>query len=244
MKKSKLLIALSILGLIFVSVGDNSAFGQAKVELKKEIVKVNYIDATEAASILNAYTSAHGRIQLQRRRNTLIIEDQPDFMAKLLSILKEIDKKPLDLQFTVDIILGSASTEGMGSSTDLITSDPLINELRSMLKYKYFKRLDTSLIKVQDNSFSSQRIGGDGITLLFRLEPRHIREQGKDMFQVELRLQHHRGYTPQPDGKAIVDTLISTTLSVKSGEKSVVGVSKLNGGDKALILILQGEVIK
>jgi hypothetical protein len=38
-------------------------------------------------------------------------------------------------------------------------------------------------------------------------------------------------------------TLIETQLTMKSGEKTVVGVSKLNGGDKGLILILSGKVI-
>jgi hypothetical protein len=37
--------------------------------------------------------------------------------------------------------------------------------------------------------------------------------------------------------------LISTTLLLKSGEKTVVGVSK-SAGDKGLILILSGKPIK
>ena len=238
----KLLIVLTILGLVLVSAGESLTYGQAQVELKKEIIKVNYIEAQEAFSILVPYKSARGKVQLQRGRNTLIIEDTPEFVDKLLSILKGIDQKPMDLQFTVDLIIGSVSGEGMGSPDRSLTSDPLIKELRSMLKYEHFKRLDASLIKVQDNSYSSQRIGGDGISLLLSLEPRHIREQGKDLFQVELRLERYQGF--KEDGNSRVISLIRTTLSVKSDERSVVGVSKLNGGDKALILILQGKVIK
>ncbi len=33
-------------------------------------------------------------------------------------------------------------------------------------------------------------------------------------------------------------------MTIKSGEKTVVGVSKLDGGDKGLILILSAKVIK
>ena len=45
-------------------------------------------------------------------------------------------------------------------------------------------------------------------------------------------------------GKEISLTLIDTTLHLKSGERTVVGVSKLDNGGKALILILSGKVIK
>jgi len=38
--------------------------------------------------------------------------------------------------------------------------------------------------------------------------------------------------------------LIDTSLSIQSGERSVVGVSKLNGGDLGLILIIEGKIIK
>ena len=46
------------------------------------------------------------------------------------------------------------------------------------------------------------------------------------------------------EGKTRSVSLVETTLSIKSGERTVVGVSKLNGGDKALILILSGSVVK
>jgi hypothetical protein len=46
------------------------------------------------------------------------------------------------------------------------------------------------------------------------------------------------------EGKQRSIRLVETALSIKSGERTVVGVSKLNGGDKALILILSGSVVK
>jgi hypothetical protein len=77
------------------------------VQMRKEVVKVNYIEAQEAFQILLAYKSARGHIQMQRNRNILIIEDTPDFVDKLLSILTELDVKPLDLMFTVDVIMAA-----------------------------------------------------------------------------------------------------------------------------------------
>jgi hypothetical protein len=217
-------------------------------QLKKEIVKVNYIDARSAYSILMPYMSRNGKLQLVRESNMLIIEDIPDIVEKVLSILKEIDIKPLDLQFTVDLILGSMNASSTDADTATnsvadrkIKSDPLIKELGNLLTYDSFRRLDTTMISVQDNSHSTQMLGGEGMSFSLDLQPRYIKEEKGDSIRVDLSLSR-RQY--QRDGSPLSLTLIDTTLSLRSGERSVVGVSKLDGGDKALILILSGVIKK
>jgi hypothetical protein len=216
--------------------------------LRKEIVKVNYIDARSAYSILLPYMSKNGKLQLVRESNMLIIEDIPDIAEKILSILKEIDVKPLDLQFTVDLIVGTMSSKSPVdmatselSSDKKIKSDPLIKELSKLLTYDSFKRLDSTLINVQDNGRSTQMLGGAGMSFRLDLQPRYIKEDNNDFIRVDLNLLN-RKY--RKDGSPLSLTLIETTISLKSGERSVVGVSKLNGGEMALILILSGVVKK
>ncbi len=224
-----------------------------RLELTKKIVKVNYIDARSAYSILMPYMSRNGKLQLVRESNMLIIEDIPDIVDKVLSILKEIDVKPLDLQFTVDLILGSMSKESPDARSGVVTdqtimsddkelrADPLIRELRKLLTYNAFKRLDSTLINVQDNNRSTQRLGGEGMSFRLDLQPRYIKEEKGDSIRVELSLSSTRY---KDDGSPISVALIDTTISLKSGDRSVVGVSKLNGGNKSLILILSGIVKK
>ena len=220
-----------------------SSSGLYQSETKKAIVEVKYISASRVHDILRFYTSRNGRIQVLRERNTLIIEDVPEIVEKLRSIIKEIDVRPLDLQFTVDLILGSLASESKSGLMDKeLRSDPVIRDLQNLLKYQSFKRLDSSIIKVQDNKRSSQRMGGDGMSFLLRMEPRLIKEEKANTLQVELRLSQRQGINKE--GNEISSTLIDTTLALKSGERTVVGVSRLNGGDKALILILSGKVIK
>ena len=217
-----------------------------QTNLRKEIVKVNYIEARSAYSILMPYMSRNGKLQLVRESNMLIIEDIPDIVDKIISILKEIDVKPLDLQFTVDLILGAMTEDSSenvrGPTPDKkLESDPLIKELSRLLTYESFKRLDSTLINVQDNSRSTQRLGGEGLSFRLDLLPRYIKEESSDSIRVELSLTSTRY---KKDGSPISLVLIDTTISLKSGDRSVVGVSKLNGGDKALILILSGHVKK
>jgi hypothetical protein len=247
MKKTIMLILISFLLAatfpVFAGQEDNE-----QIKLEKKITKVNYIDARSAYSILMPYMSRRGKLQLVRESNMLIIEDIPEIIDKIISILEEIDVKPLDLQFTVDLIIGSMSPDPAKSpdasalpEDKKIRSDPLIKELRNLLTYDSFKRLDSTLINVQDNSRSTQRLGGAGMSFRLDLQPRYIKDDDGESIRVDLSLSSSQF---KKDGSPLSLTLIDTTISIDSGDRSVVGVSKLNGGDKALILILSGVVKK
>jgi hypothetical protein len=211
-------------------------------ETKTEIVTIKYIDVKWAEDLLNPLTSRRGAIRRLHNGNKLVIEDSPENVEKILGILKEIDVKPLDLQFNVDLILGSTASESEAGFDKELKSDPVMKELSQLLQYKSFKRLDSALMKVQDNKGSSQRLGGENLMFRLQLRPRHIKEDKGDSIQVELYLSQDMGLNAEGKQRSI--SLVETSLSIKSGERTVVGVSKLNGGDKALILILSGSVVK
>ena len=238
MKKSIIGLLIIILFLGFSTSLYASQQRPTRPEMKKVIVEVKYIKATWAMGVLRKFMSPQGVITQLPGDNRLIIQDTPEMVDKIVSILKELDVKKKELQFEIELVLGTMKES---STSKELMSDYLIKELRSLLKYKYFKRLDLSLIKVQDNSHSYQRLGGEGMSFSLKLYPTYIQEENKDNFKVELQLSRTILY---PGGEEKLIRLISTVLTIKSGDKSVVGVSKLNGGDKALILIIQGKVIK
>jgi hypothetical protein len=237
---------IGILSLaFFILCGSIMAFQRTsgqRGETKTEIVTIKYIDVKWAEDLLHPYSSRLGRIRRLHDGNKLVIEDSPENVEKILSILKEIDVRPLDLQFNVDLILGSTGSQSGEGFDKELKSDPVMKEISQLLQYKSFKRLDTALMKVQDNKHSSQRMGGENLMFRLLLRPRHIKEDKGDSIQVELYLSQDMGLNSE--GKTRSIRLVETTLSIKSGERTVVGVSKLNGGDKALILVLSGSVVK
>ncbi|MGD9345995.1 MAG: hypothetical protein PVH84_09055 [Candidatus Aminicenantes bacterium] len=234
------ILSLMVLVLGGSILGFQRTTGQ-RGETQTEIVTIKYIDVKWAEDLLHPYSSRLGRIRRLHDGNKLVIEDTPENVEKILAILKEIDIKPLDLQFNVDLILGSAASESEDGFDRQLKSDPIMKELSQLLQYKSYKRLDTALMKVQDNKRSSQRMGGDHLMFRLQLHPRYIKEEKDDSIQVELYLYQDLGLNSE--GKQRITSLVQTTLSIKSGERTVVGVSKLNGGDKALILILSGSVV-
>lgn len=217
-------------------------------ELKKELVKLNYVQAERALKLLMAYRSRYGNINFDNELNILTIKDTPEIVEKMLEVINELDAPPVDLIFTVDIIKGFREEAPAKIERELM-SDPLIQELKKLLNYTSFERIDTSFIRVQDNRAAEQRVGGQNLDLQLHMRPRYIVDGRNETIQIDLIMrQTQKREVFTPEGEAVPSTksvsLLETSLTLKSGDRTVVGVSKLNGGDNALILILHGKVDK
>jgi hypothetical protein len=129
----------------------------------------------------------------------------------------------------------------------MAASDPVIKELRSLLKYNSYALLDTSLIRAMDGQDSRVRLGERADFELW-LKPKVLKDERSSLIQTEVRLVQVRiaGMPPAATSakpEYITTELIGTTLSIKSGDKTVVGVSKLDGTGKGLILIISGKIV-
>ena len=213
-------------------------------DLKQEMVRLKYAKPQEVQNLLRPYQNPYGQISWNPGNdNLLVISDTPETLSRILAVIKEIDVKPVDLLFTIQLVLGS---EAEDSKTDeALRNDPLIAELEKLLRYKNFTLLDSNLIRTLNQGRAEINLGRD-TEFDLELRPRFIQEENDRLIQMEVRLRRidKEIQTPAPGQNPVrATTLIETQLTMKSGEKTVVGVSKLNGGDKGLILILSGKVI-
>jgi hypothetical protein len=210
------------------------------------MVKLKYVRAQDAYQLLNAYTSRGGRISMSmdaNRTNILVLSDTPEIVDKMLTLIKEIDVKPAELQFTAQLILGSEAAEDKGDET--LQNDPIIRELRGVLKYKSFVALDGTILRVIEGDRAEAKIGPKGEYDL-HLKPEFIRDGTSETIKVEIELFKTvwPPMAPNQTGPQTFNSdLVRTTLMLKPGEKTVVGVSK-SDADKGLILIISGKVTK
>ena len=95
-----------------------------------------------------------------------------------------------------------------------------------------------------DRKYSEVTMGREA-ELRLALQPKYIKEDKEDLIQVEARLSK-LGFVPKGQGaqEMQLTTLLTSNFTMKSGEKTVVGVSKLDGGDKGLILIITGKIVR
>ena len=219
--------------------------------LRKEIVKLKYVRAQDIQQLLYAYTSRQGNIQFNSNLpSVLSVSDTPENVEKILAAIREIDLKPADVLYTVQLVLGSEAD----ATTDAeLQSDPVVKELRKLLRYKGYTLLDSTLVRVINRERASVVLGPKA-EFEFALMPDVAGDVKVPIIKTEVKLvqtvvKKSQTFT-KPDGTEVMGatstshvTLIESALNIKSGERTVVGVSKLDGGDKGLILIISAKII-
>jgi hypothetical protein len=210
-------------------------------QMRTELIKLMYLDTGTAITLLNAYTTTRKISPTRSEEGIIVVTDTPEIVAKMLQVIKEYDVKPTELQFTVQIVEG-----GDMDSDEALRNDPLIRDLRNVLKYKGFTLLDGTVMRVIDNERAEAKVGPEG-KYGIQLRPKYIKDGAQESIQVEIELYKPIWITQTTNNVAsqqrFNNSLIKTTLMLKAGEKTVVGVSK-SDGDKGLILILSGKPSK
>jgi type II secretory pathway component GspD/PulD (secretin) len=237
MKKWSWILAFVVTFFLVLFLGFSQ---EAKPKMQQEIVKLKYIDKNEILSVLYTFASRDGRISPSPESGLITISDYPENVEKILEVIRRLDVKPADIQFTIQLVLGSAV--GEEKSDEALQADPIIKELKSLLKYKSFSLLDTSFVRAIDRENSQVTMGKDA-DLRLELRPKYIKEEKEDLIQVETRLYKMQGFM-QGQANQLSTSLLSSNFTMKSGDKTVVGVSKMDGGDKGLILIITGKVVR
>ena len=219
--------------------------------LRKEIVKLKYVRAQDIQNLLYAYVSREGHIQFNPNMPSILsVSDTPENVEKILAAVREIDVKPADVLYTVQLVLGSETD----TTTDAeLKNDPIIKELGKLLRYKGYTLLDSTLVRVINRERASVVLGPKA-EFEFALMPDVAGDAKGPIIKTEVKLvqtvvKKSPTFT-KPDGTEVLGgastshvTLIESALNIKSGERTVVGVSKLDGGDKGLILIISAKII-
>jgi len=213
--------------------------------LRKEIVRLKYVRAQEIASLLYSYRGREGSILFNSNLPAILtVSDTPENVEKILAAIREIDVKPADVLFTVQLVLGSETD----AQTDAeLQNDPIIRELRKLLRYKGYTLLDSILIRVVNRKMASVVLGPKA-EFEFVLQPDVAGDAKAPVIKTEVQLrQIVRAAIPETAtmkaAQPIHRSLIESALNIKSGDRTVVGVSKLDGGDKGLILIISGKIV-
>lgn len=167
----------------------------------------------------------------------IVASGSPGVVDQRAAHAEDIDVGPDGLQFTIRLLVGGRTAENQGGET--LENDPIIRELRTLLKYETYRPLDAGVLRTSKGEPVRVLLGRSGEYEL-SLRPKYDRDEKSDSLQCFVRLRRtvhlplNAGSAPRTE-----TDLISTSLGLKPGEKTVIGVSK-SGGDKALILILSG----
>lgn len=205
--------------------------------LRKEIVKLKYVRAQDIRPLLYTFVSRDGHLQDNANMPTvLMVSDTPENVEKILAAIRELDVKPADVLYTVQLVLGSEADPETDAD---LKNDPLVKELGKLLRYKGYTLLDGTLVRVVNRENASVVLGPKA-EFQFELRPEVVGDAKAPVIKTDVRL---RKMSFPGSEKPVATTLIESSLNIKSGERTVVGVSKLDGGDKGLILIISAKIV-
>ena len=207
-------------------------------ELRTEVIKLEYIDAIDAAQVLDTLRSRHGRIDHNQDLNVVTVVDRPALVEKMLEIVAGLDKPATQLDFTVYLVIAGPKEPGAKKPGPEL--DDVMGELGKLFAYESYALHDRAALRMLAGNHAAIQVGGtDG----YRLEIGSRGEPGEDG-RIGLNLNLYRPRTYNNDGKVTViqDTVVATTIDVRDGETTVVGASRLDGDERALITILRTRV--
>jgi hypothetical protein len=225
---------------------------------KSRVFEVHNRNPDELIPVLKLLTSGFkgAQVSASNEFHTIIVRDFPENIASIEEALKRLDtpeapRSDVDLRMHVLIASQDAST------ADQFPPElrDVVRQLQSTLSYKGYRLIATVINRVKDG----RRISGQGVAdvdaFAAKVEGREIGAiynynvgpvtitagaGGTSSIQLDdLRFNlKTNAFTPS----SYLDTNVSTSATLRDGERVVVGTATLK--DKGLILIVTAKVIK
>ena len=206
-------------------------------EMTTEIVHIKHIEPSAAAEVLRGLASRRGRVEHNRELGVVTIYDKPALVAKMLEVVADLDKPRVTLSF--EIVLVAAGSEAAGTGRALGEDmDKVLAELRKLFAYPHYSLKDRARIQMLAGSRAELQVAGQSG---YKIELESTGQPGADS-RLPVRIEVQR--TWMQGSEMFHDSVVATSIEVSDGETTVVGASRLNGDDNALVVILKTTVEK
>jgi hypothetical protein len=177
---------------------------------------------------------------------TITVRDFPENIAAIEDALKRLDvpkpPKP-DIEFRIRVLIAAPS----GASQYPNELEPVVKQLHATLNYKGYFQIASITLRVKSGSGAR----GTGVTAVnppvsaesssmsysYGFEDVAIAPPPSGAAVVQIRKLHYA-----IEGKSLGEAEINTGLSLREGEKVVVGTASLK--DRAMILVLSARIVK
>jgi hypothetical protein len=233
----------------------------AQVEKKEEVEKgfeLKYLQgdrANRAIQFVSRIMAGRARIEWDPVLRQMVIFGNADHVAHAEELLRKFDvpevvKPPKTIEFTIYLVgayIDPANTRGGPMPADL---DSVVKEMRSAFAYKAFRLLDAIPVSARSASSGTQYEGilpraavGNTIQYFYRvhIETPQLLEDGKTVLTP--------GFTFTVDvpsmtsGSKAGESGIHSDLTVREGQKVVLGKIRLDDGDNAVFLVVTVKIL-
>jgi Bacterial type II/III secretion system short domain len=224
----RMLLSGVILLLLFHSI----SLGADQVLTKAFTIKFKKVD--EVATIVNSLLSDRGAVTMQPRLRTLVVQDYEKNLRQIEMAIAAFDVPPPAAEVSVKLVLASKNTEEASISSEIKN----MARVAEVLKFNQYSLLDRGILQCEEGQNSVLSLAKD-YQLSFVAD---IIEEKNNI----IRLQNFQLKKRKKDseGKEIFVPLITVTINLRDAETLVLGASRFEESEKALLVFLLGKVKK
>jgi type II secretory pathway component GspD/PulD (secretin) len=226
---SSAILRIGLLLLLFASC-TISVFADEQVLTKAFTVK--FKEVGEVASLVNSLLSDKGAVTIQPKLHTLVVQDFESNLREIEMAIAAFDTPPPTVEISLKLVRASKNTQVTPVSEEI----KQMAKLGEVLKFNQYVLLDSSLIQSEEGQPSVVSLAKD-YQLSFITD---VVQEGKGVIRLKnFQLKKRK---KEINGKESFIPLISLTLNLRNAETLVLGASRFEESDQALMVILLAKV--
>jgi hypothetical protein len=201
-------------------------------------IPVRYANGYTLARLVGKLLGRQGWVRYERKLNTLFARGEGSWLQQVRKVVQRFDKPQRQFRLRVYLILASRVKKTPPIPKENSLRQALLPVLK-LFRYNKFQLLDVAFVQCAHGQVAEMAVGGRR-NLNLRLRPHHLGEQIRLWFELS-----RRNMVRQKNKVIFIKKyLIRTRLFTQSGHTVVVGASRLNGGEQALITVLRIQALR
>jgi hypothetical protein len=194
-------------------------------------IKFRRVD--EVAAVINGLLGDRGAVTMQPKLRTIVVQDEEKNLRQIEMAIAAFDVPPPQAEISVKLVRASRVAK----------ETPIADEIKNMarvgdvLRFNDYTLLDSGLVRCQEGEPSTLSLARD-YQLSFKADI--IQDANRIIRLKDFQLKKRK----KENGKEIFTPLISVTVNLRDAETLVLGASRFEDSDQALLVVLLGKVKK
>ena len=257
MKSNALLFVLTIiLSFSVLAQTNNEPAKEDPLKFQVKLFEIKHKSPNVLATAINALGSGrqNSRIDPNDNLKTITVRDLPENIAAIEVALKRLDlPDPAPVSIQTQIYLISASDDAGDVTPFPKEIEPVIAQLKTTLKYKHYRFVDTFINRVNDggnveSSGTKQTSPGTNPTFMqCRMTSVRLATDSAGNQAIRISKFNYGLRIPlqtRPGEVQYIDAGITTELSLSEGGLAVVGTANMGAADSAMIVVVSAKKVK
>lgn len=193
---------------------------------------IKFRKVEDAAITVNRLLSEHGAVTIQPHIKTIVVQDYEPNLRKIEAALASYDTPAPSMDLSIKLVLAK-KVDGV-----VPPDQEDIGNVGKVLRFNQYSVLDRGAVTSQEGRVAALNLAEE-YQLTFVTDS--IQE---DNGLIRLKNFELRKIKKGKGGKDSAPPLLSMTLNLRNAEQLVLGASRFEGSDQALLIILVGKVKK